>query len=111
MSRDRVYHRKYIDLGRGYHVKVKDIIRAHANGALLPDDQLVAFHQKMTEEVHFKSNADPEEHMHILAEIVRYEEESDEEFSLRMKQEERDRAAKEQKDKDEYIRLKAKFEP
>ena len=111
MSRNRIHHRKHIDIGRGYHVDVKDIIRAHAEGILLPEDQLVAFLNRMTGEVYFKSSADPEEHMHVFAEILRWEEESDEEFSQRKKREERERLAKEQRDTDEYLRLKAKFEP
>lgn len=110
MPHEKQYQRKYIDIGRGYHVDVKNILSAIENKQLLLDDQIVNVFSKMTTEEYFKSSAEPEEHMHIFVEVLRWEIESDADYESRMQREERERVRKEQNDKDEYIRLKAKFE-
>lgn len=94
-------------MGRGYRILVKDIVN---NKVLKPDDEIQRVYNKLTLETSFKSNSEGEEHMHVFIDILRWEPETDDEYATRMKREEEQRQAKEQKDRDEYIRLKAKFE-
>lgn len=106
-DRQKINRSITFDFGRGYRIKVKDILESKL---LRPDDTIEEVFSRMHEETTFKSG-DAESHQHVFMRITRFEDETDEEYGDRIKREEQQKQEKEQKDHDEYIRLKAKFEP
>ena len=107
-NRQKIHRSITFDMGRGYHIKVGDILNSKL---LRPDDTIEEVFKKLTVETYFKSNSEDGEHYHVVLRITRFDDETDEEYSDRIKREERQKQEKEQKDHDENIRLKAKFEP
>lgn len=105
-DRQKLHRGILFDFGRGYDIKVKDIVDSPL---LRPDDTIREIFSKMTLEESFKSNSEGEEHQHVFLKVWRWEEETDQEYGDRIKREEQQKLDKEKKDRDEWVRLKAKF--